>query len=257
MSLQIKLDGRVLHLLLDRPEKRNALNFEMCSRLAAEVHSSGTRDEVGSILISATGSVFSAGMDLAEAAGDIPAVELARVHDDLFTAGAKATKPIIVCVNGSAVGGGLGLVAQGHIVVAAETAIFALREIRLGLWPFLIYRAVETAIGSRRTLELSLTGRDFASAEAQSWGLVHHIAPSMDVLERARSIASEIANSSSLAIAAGMQYFRESRGKSLQESGVIASELRTGLMAGPDFKEGYQAFVEKRAPRWPSIYGAT
>jgi len=253
MSLQVKLDGRVLHLTLDRPEKRNALNSEMCVRLAAEIRSAEDRDDVGAILISAAGTVFSAGMDLNEAAGDVSAVELARVHDDLFTAGANAAKPIVVCVNGPAVGGGLGLVAQGHIVIAAETATFALREIRIGLWPFLIYRAVEAAIGARRTLELGLSGRDFGSAEAQSLGLVQHITGGADLLERARTIASEIANSSPKAIAAGMHYYRESRGKSLEEAGVIASELRSELMASADFKEGYRSFVEKRAPRWPSL----
>jgi len=253
MSVIVECRLRVLHIILNRPEKRNALNAEMCSRIVTEIESAQVREDVGAILISALGHVFCSGMDLDQAAGDISQDALAHIHDDLFSIGANSIKPVLVCVNGSALGGGLGLVAQGHIVIAAQGAGFGLPEVRVGLWPFLVYRAVEAALGPRRTLELSLTGRVFHSHEAQLWGLVQHVGPGSEVLDRAQLMARDLAKSSPLAISAGMRYVKGARGKAWKEAGEIACELRTQLLHGPDFKEGYEAFKEKREPRWPSM----
>lgn len=252
MTLSVEQYSRVLRLTLNRPDKRNALNRELCSRIVQTVTSAQHDRNIGVVLICANGRVFSAGMDLDEAvqpnAGD-----LAEIHDKLFSLGATARKPIVVCANGAALGGGLGLVAQGHVVVAAQSAVFGLTEIRLGLWPFLVYRAVESALGSRRTLELSLTGRIFSAENAFDWGIVHQVCPPGEVADRAAAVARDLAKASSAAVAAGMQYVRDSRGKSWNEAGELAASLRAGLMESDDFKEGVAAFREKRDPHWPSI----
>src|SRR5437868_15260915 len=156
MNLLIDQNDRILHLTLNRPDKRNALNSEMCSEIVQAITSTQHDAQIGCILITAAGQVFCAGMDLDEAV-EATAADLAEVHEKLFTVGANSLKPIVVCVNGPALGGGLGLVAQGHAVIAAEGAVFGRTEMRVGLWPFLVYRAVETGLGARRTLGLSLT----------------------------------------------------------------------------------------------------
>jgi len=252
MNLLVNLNCRVLHVTLDRPDKRNPLNAEMCSELVGAIGSAQSDPQVGSILISSAGQVFCAGMDLDEAVGPVGA-DLAEVHEKLFTTGANSLKPIVVCVNGPALGGGLGLVAQGHAVIAAEGAVFGLTEMRLGLWPFLVYRSVETALGARRTLELSLTARVFSTQDALQWGLVHHICPPTEAFHRAAAIARDLAKASPLAIQAGMQYVRDSRHKSWNEAGELATSLRIRLMDSADFKEGYAAFKDKREPHWPSM----
>ena len=252
MDLVVDQKCRVLQITLNRPEKRNALNAELCSGIVTAVTSAQDRPEVGAILINAAGHVFCAGMDLDEAAaaqGD----ELAEIHEQLFTIGAVSMKPIVVCVNGPALGGGLGLMAQGHIVIASQGAAFSLPEIRIGLWPFLVYRSIESAIGARRTLELSLTGRVFHSQEALHWGLVHQVCHGGEVCERGQALARELAKASPAAVAAGMQYFHESRGKTWKEAGEIASRLRGDIMRHADFQEGYEAFKQKREPQWPSM----
>lgn len=250
-ELSVEVQDRVLHLTLNRPEKRNALTCDMCTGLAQAVSEAQHREAVGSILISAAGQVFCAGMDLDEAV--LPHHDLAAAHEDLFTMGAASLKPIVVCVNGPALGGGLGLVAQSHVAVAAQTALFGLTEIRIGLWPFLVYRAVEAALGARRTLELSLTGRAFHAPEALQGGLIHSICSPEEAFDRASAVARNLAQASPRTIAAGMQYFRESRGKSPKEAGDLAAALRAQLMAGADFEEGRAAFKQKREPRWPSM----
>jgi enoyl-CoA hydratase/carnithine racemase len=159
----------------------------------------------------------------------------------------------VICVNGPALGGGLGLVAQGHVVVAAQGSLFGLTEIRVGLWPFVVYRSLEAAIGARRTQELSLTGRVFSAQEAVQFGLVHQLSLPFEAADRAAAIARDLARSSPQAIAVGMQYVRASRGKTWGKAGELANALRGKLMQSPDFKEGLAAFREKRSPRWPSM----
>lgn len=252
MHLLISHRQRVLHVTLNRPEKRNALDSEMCSGIISAIGDAQNRPDVGCILISGHGSVFCSGMDLDEAVGP-DAARLSQVHEELFTIGVRSLKPIVICVCGAALGGGLGLVAQGHVVLAAEGAAFALTEIRVGLWPFLVYRSVEAALGPRRTLELSLTGHMFHSNDAFAWGLIHQICPHAETLERAKSLAREIAKASPAAIATGMRFVREARGKSPREKAEVAAALRDELMQSDDFKEGVAAFKHKREPRWPSM----
>jgi enoyl-CoA hydratase/carnithine racemase len=256
MDLRIDEKHRVLHLTLNRQGKRNALTAAMCSAIVRAIDEVQERNDIGCILLSAAGSVFCAGMDLDEAATGAEgsdSASLFQAHDDVFSIGARSRKPLVICVNGAALGGGLGLVAQGHVVLASELAVFGLPEIRIGLWPFVVYRAIEAAVGDRRTLELSLTGDMFQPSQALAWGLVHRICPSVELAGRGHAIARDLAKASPLALASGMRYFQESRGKSWKEAGELAAALRPGLMASDDFKEGIAAFKQKREPRWPSM----
>jgi enoyl-CoA hydratase/carnithine racemase len=252
MDLLIQEKHRVLHITLNAQTKRNALTAAMCAGIVDAVEKAQDRDEVGCILICAAGSVFCSGMDLDEAA-DPHGPDLQRIHERLFSLGANSVKPIVVLVNGAALGGGLGLVAQGHVVMGSELAMFGLPEVRVGLWPFFVYRAVETAIGERRTLQLSLTGHFFNAERALQWGLVHEVCPSAEIGDRTKVLSRELAKSSPVAIRSGMDYVRGSRGKSWAQAGQLAAEMRAKLMESDDFKEGLAAFKARREPHWPGM----
>jgi enoyl-CoA hydratase/carnithine racemase len=252
MDLLIQEKHRVLNITLNAQVKRNALTAAMCAGIVDAVEEAQGRDEIGCILICAKGSVFCSGMDLDEAT-DTSGSELQRVHERLFSMAAHSMKPIVVSVNGAALGGGLGLVAQGHVVMSSELAMFGLPEIRIGLWPFFVYRAIESAIGGRRTLELSLTGHFFNAERALQWGLVHEVCPSSEIGDRTKALSRELAKSSPVAIRHGMEYVQGSRGKSWEEAGRLAGELRAKLMDSDDFKEGMAAFKGKREPHWPAM----
>jgi enoyl-CoA hydratase/carnithine racemase len=243
-------DGRVSRLTLVRPEKRNALNAEACRALLSAIGEAERDPATGSILLTAHGKAFCAGMDLSEI-GPTPSEDLNRLHDALFTVGARLSKPLIGAVRGAALGGGTGLVANCHIVMAGEDATFGLTEIRLGLWPFLIHRAVLAALGERRTTELALTGRIFGAHEAREMGLVQEVAA--DPEARAAEVAHRVAAFSRTAVSGGLEFLRETRNKDWQAAGEIAWRLRNVAMAGADFQEGVRAFREKRPPQWPSM----
>jgi enoyl-CoA hydratase/carnithine racemase len=250
--LLIERQERVLHVTLNRPDKRNAFNEEMCRLLVDTVAGAQNDPHVGAILIDASGRVFSAGMDLDEAVS-ANGVEAAVIHEELFSFGRKSKKPIVAYVNGPAMGGGLGLVAQAHVVIAAQGSLFGLTEIRIGMWPFLVYRCVEEAIGSRRALELSITGRLFSTQEALAWGLIHQVAHAFEAEDRASAIARDISKASPQAIATGLEYVHGARGKTWTQARDLAEELRAKCMTSADFKEGVAAFHDKREAQWPSM----
>jgi enoyl-CoA hydratase/carnithine racemase len=244
------LTGRVLQVTLDRPEKRNALSMELARRLADTLDEASSDSRVGSILLAASGKAFCAGMDLGEM-GRVDPTELGQVHERLFTSGARLRKPLIAAVHGAALAGGTGLVANAHIVFATPEATFGLTEIRLGLWPFVIYRAIVAAVGARRTLELSLSGRIFASDQAAQYGLVHIICSANELLQQAEATARRIAESSPVAIDAGLEYAQALHTGSADAD--LAASLRDQVMLSSDFQEGISAYIEKRSPRWPSL----
>lgn len=248
--LQKLQHGRVLQIVLDRPEKRNALNIDLCRAIieavGAGVHDPGT----GAILITASGSAFCAGMDLEEVSRGATQ-ETNLLHEQLFTLGARTTKPLIAAVKGAALGGGMGFVANCHIVIAEPAATFGLTEIRLGLWPFLVYRAVALGLGERRTTELALTGRVFEAEEALTVALVHEVTE--DAESRAMAVAEKVANFSPSAIHNGLGFVQEVRGMGWEEAGKVARRVRDWVFTSPDFQEGLRAFREKRTPVWPTL----
>ncbi len=248
--LEIRLDGRVLRVAMNRPEKRNALNAELCAALVRTLEEADGDAAVGAILLTGNGKSFSAGMDLSEI-GPAPSEELNVIHERLFTIGARMTTPVVGAINGAALGGGAGLVANCHIVVAAREATFGLTEIRLGLWPFLVYRALTGTLGDRRTAELALTGRIFGAPEAKTMGLVDEVTDRLD--ERALEVAKTVAAYSPTAVRSGLRFVREARNKDWTTAGEIARRIRNEVSASADFQEGVRAFLEKRTPRWPSL----
>lgn len=250
-SLQISREGRVLRLALNRPERRNALNMELCAALGEALEKAEADPGVGAVVLSGNGKSFCAGMDLHEVLSPASGA-INEAHERIFTAGLRSTKPLIAAVHGAALAGGTGLAANCHIVVAADDATFGLTEIRIGLWPFVIFRTVAAAVGERRATELALSGRIFGANEARDYGLVHQVVEAGDLLEQTHRIASRIAGASPTAIKAGLGFVRESRGKDWEEAGDLARRIRNEVFRSADFHEGIRAFQEKREPRWPS-----
>ena len=249
--LEVTREDRVLRLTLNRPDKRNAMSNELCGAIVAAVEAAQADANVGSILLDAHGEVFCAGMDLDEATSP-GAVSSTVVHERLFTMAAWTRKPIVAAVNGPALGGGLGLVANAHIAVASHGVSFGLTEIRIGMWPFVIWRAVVASLGERRALALALTGRIFSVNEALQWGLVHEVTPPFELDDRATAVAQHLSESSPQAMALGLEYVARSRGLATDEAGRLALEIRAQAFASDDFREGVAALREKRKPQWTS-----
>lgn len=237
--IEIQTDSRVRRLTLNRPEKRNALNLSLCEALIDALEAADADPAISTILLTANGKAFCAGMDLSEA-GTADRAELNAVHERLFTIGTRLRKPLVAAVHGPALAGGIGLVANAHIVVASEQATFGLTEIRIALFPILIFRSVKAAMGERRTTELSLTGRIFTPPEAKDYGLIHEITP--DPQARAAEIATHLSQLDPRAIAHGLAYVNETRDKSWEAAGQIGRRIRSEALQNPAFKKAIHAF---------------
>jgi enoyl-CoA hydratase/carnithine racemase len=192
VKLHTEQDGRLRRIRLASPVTRNFLDEQMCADLLQELRASAADEATGAILIDAEGPVFCSGVE--EAAGG-----------ELFGIGRRISKPIVAAVKGVALAGGIVLVANAHVVVAAQGTSFGLTDIREGKWSEPTFRAVATAVGERRALELCLTGRIFTTPDALAWGLVHMVAPAFELEDRATEIARLLANASPDAVRAALR----------------------------------------------------
>jgi enoyl-CoA hydratase/carnithine racemase len=197
MNLRIEQDGRVRRLTLAAPARRNILDAALAQHLLNELRDAEAHADTGAILVDAEGPVFCGGLDLAE-----------PLPEGIFTFGLHATKPIVMAMQGVAVSGGVALIANAHVAVAAQGSSFGLTDIRVGRCHPGILGAVASAIGVRRARELSLTGRVFTAPEALAWGLVHALAPSFELDDRASAIAAALANADAGAISAILAFYK-------------------------------------------------
>lgn len=255
MDVQVRTDGPVLVITLDRP-KANAIDVPASQALYRAF--ARLRSEPGlraAILTGAGERFFSAGWDLkAAAAGE--GIEADHGPGgfggltELFDLG----KPVIAAVNGLALGGGFELVLAADLVVAAEHAEFALTEATLGLVPDAggLLR-LPARLPRPIAVEWLLTGRRVGAAEAARWGLVNRVVPAGQLMPAALELARAICASAPLAVAAVLEIMRETEGSAVTEGYRI---MRSGLPAyqrmlgSDDAREGVCAFAERRPPRW-------
>ena len=246
----------VATLTLNRPDKRNALDYELIGLLKDALDDLDARADVRIITLEGAGDYFCAGGDIgsmirvtqrSSSANEQDALALARMLHALDT----ASKPTIALAKGVVVGGGVGLLACCDIVVAADDASFSLNEVRLGLLPAIIAPFLIRAIGLRQLRRYALTAERFSAAEAQKLGLVHRVAPRLEVNLAHAAIVADLLRGAPGAQADVKNFFAECDGH-----GVDAELLREAAhrlaarRSSAEAQEGLSAFLEKRAPRW-------
>ncbi len=253
-SLLVSSQGRLRRLTLNRPDKRNALDVALCRSLVDSIREAASDRAVGAILLDASGKDFCSGMDLTEVLETEPG-EMIPLHLELFSIGAQLWKPMVSAVQGAAVAGGLGLALNAHIVVASSGARFGLTEVRVGLFPYVIFPVVAAATGLRKATELALTARIVDADEACRIGIVDVVVEPGALHERAERIALDLAEGSVTAIEQGLSFAQQVVGLDPTAAAKLARRFRRGAHASADFREGVLAFRQKRKPEWPSHKG--
>lgn len=251
------VDSRgVARLTMNRPQLKNAFNEELIGEIAGAMGRLNADQGVRAIVLTGAGEAFSAGGDLnmMRRAGEASAAENkddARRLAHMLHAIYASPKPTIALVNGAAMGGGVGLVAACDIAIAADTAYFALSEVRLGLVPAVISPFVIEAIGPRQARRYFLTGERFDAETARRIGLVHMAAMSAQLEATLDGVLSQLLSCGPAAQHEAKDLIRAVAARPITDSLMEETAGRIArLRASPEGKEGITAFLEKRKPNW-------
>ncbi len=248
-------DGAILRVTLTRPEVRNAFDEEVIAQLTACARTAAKDPTLRAVVLAGEGKAFCAGADLAWMAKAIAysrqdnlrdAEDLARMLELLDT----MPVPLVGRVQGSAFGGGAGLVAVCDIVAAADDAVFAFSEAKLGIIPAVISPYVVSKIGTSAARELFLTGARFTAARAREIGLVHAVVPEAELDNTIFGYLREILTSAPGATAAAKALIRDVHGRRSSEVVGLTTNRIADQRVSAEGQEGMRAFLEKRKPDW-------
>jgi enoyl-CoA hydratase len=256
--LLVERDGHVVTVTLNRPEARNALSGEMLVRMYEAWVEIDEDPEIRAAIVTGAGGHFCAGADLKAMSAGHPDDEWTPrfdadpdLHWKALLRHFQPGKPLIAAVEGYAVAGGTEILQAMDLRVAGESAVFGVAEVRRGLFPLggstvRLRRQIPYTIAA----ELLLTGRQMRAQEAKEVGLIGHVVPDGQALDKAKDLAEQIAANGPLAVKAVLKSMRESANMGEQEA--LANELELGwpIFATNDAKEGPTAFAEKRAPNF-------
>lgn len=257
--LSITRDARGLATLtLDRPEARNALSGELVTRLTDALAELAGDRAVRIVALTGAGSVFCAGADVGEmraAGAATPAQNEAdsRRFATMLERLENQPQPTVAIVNGAAYGGALGLISACDIALAADSARFALSEVRLGLVPAMISPYVIRAIGTRQAHRWFLTGEAMDAATALRIGLVHETADDAALGAAAGGLFDALQAGGPEAQVEIKRLLRHAAGRSAAaDQAMLADTAKwiSRIRAGAEATEGLSAFLEKRHARW-------
>lgn len=240
-----EMQGPVAIVTLNRPEKRNVVNTAMRDGvLAAWKRFDADPAARVAILTAAGDKAFCAGRDLSEAASGHGHGFIPILRDAV-----SVSKPVIAAINGAALGGGCFMAISCDLCVAAESASFALTEARVGRAPIYAFW-LNGMIPQKVALEMSMTGNPITARRAYELGLVNHVVPAAQLMEKALALAMDLCAAAPLAVNATKAMLYEATGLKPEAAMALALERFKPVFESEDALEGMRAFREKRPPAW-------
>ena len=253
-TIQIAYDSGIATVTLNRPEKRNAVSFELVAELMKAM------DEIEAspaavVLLTGAGKAFCAGLDLDELKSLLGKTQEENVKDSatmaaLFRRLYDFPKPTIAAVNGAALAGGTGLATMCDFTLAAPEAKFGYTEVRIGFVPAIVSSMLVWQVGHKIARDLLLTGRLIDAAEAHTFGLVNEVVEPPHLMTRARELAAQLMGNSPSSVRATKRLINGFISAQLDHQIAEAVQDNARIRATADFREGITSFLEKRKPRW-------
>ena len=256
-TIDLRVDGRVAHLTLNRPDARNTIDLQLARDLESATEQIAENGAVGAVLLSGKGDTFCMGGDLRsfKEQPDLPD-HLRDVTHHLHGALNKLAHmapPVIAAVRGFAAGAGLGLACAADIVLAGQSARFLSAYTNVGLTPDgSTSWSLPRLVGLRRALELVLTNRVLDANEAVEWGIASRVVPDADLDAESSALAKTLADGATFALGGAKRLVRESFARTLELQLQLESEVLAGAAASDQGREGIAAFIDKRPPRFSS-----
>jgi methylglutaconyl-CoA hydratase len=248
--LRFTLDGGVLTLTLDRPDKRNALSAALVEAMHGALERADLDADVRVVVLRGAGKDFCAGADLDEllASADATLAEneaTALRLGSLFGRMRGLPKPVLAVVRGRALAGGVGLVTACDLAIAGAGAQLGYPEIQRGFVPAMVMTLLRRAAGEKAALDLVLTGRLLGAEEARALGLVSRVVPDAELDYEAGALARSLAAASPTALALTKQLFYQLDGRSVEEGVALGARINALARQTPDFRAAIARFLER------------
>lgn len=253
-TIQLEYDGGVATITLNRPEKRNAISFELIDDLLRALDDVA-KSEAIVLIVTGAGKAFSSGMDL-----DNLKILLGRSAEQnlkdsetmvrLFRSLYEFPKVTIAAVNGAAIAGGTGLALLCDFTLAVPEAKFGYTEVRIGFVPAIVSTFLLRQVGEKVARDLLLTGRIFGAEEAARLGLISEIVAPENLMVRAKELAALLMENSPASLRATKQLLTDHAGVELDAQIDKAVRENAAIRTTADFREGISSFLEKRKPAW-------
>lgn len=253
-TIQLAQQDGVATITLNRPDKRNAISFELINELFHALDAVCQSDAIV-LIVTGAGKAFCSGMDLdnlKSLLGRTPDQNLqdSKSMASLFRKLYEFPKVTIAAVNGPAIAGGTGLALLCDFALAVPGATFGYTEVRIGFVPAIVSTFLLRQIGEKQARDLLLTGRLFDAEEGVRLGLVNEIVPSDRLTFRARELAEQLMQNSSSSLRATKKLLNDHARAQLDAQLDSAVGENAAIRSTADFREGISAFLEKRKPVW-------
>jgi methylglutaconyl-CoA hydratase len=253
-TLTLAYEGAVAVLTLNRPDKRNAISYELIAdllRALQEVESASA----SILILTGSGKAFCSGMDLDNLralTSRTPEENLAdsQAMAKMFRALYEFPKVTIAAVNGPAIAGGCGLATLSDFTLASTEAKFGYTEVRIGFVPAIVSAFLLRQVGEKQARDLLLTGRIIGADEAYRLGLVNRVVAPEQLLQTARELAADLLQNSPASLLSTKRLLKGYSGAQLDREIAQAVQENARIRTTEDFREGVSSFLEKRKPQW-------
>jgi methylglutaconyl-CoA hydratase len=253
-TIQLAYDSGVATITLNRPDKRNAISFELIDDLLRALKEVETSDAIV-LIVTGAGKAFSSGMDLENLKILIGRTPEQNLEDSqtmvrLFRSLYEFPKVTIAAVNGPAIAGGTGLALLCDFTLAVPEAKFGYTEVRIGFVPAIVSTFLLRQTGEKHARDLLLTGRIIGADEAARMGLVNEVVAPEDLMKRTRELAALLMENSPASLRATKKLLNDHARAELDKQIEAAVRENAAMRTTADFREGITSFLEKRKPVW-------
>src|SRR5271167_1175553 len=253
-TIQLTHDSGVATITLNRPDKRNAISFELIDDLLRALEEVEASDAIV-LIVTGAGKAFSSGMDLDNLKALIGRSPEQNLKDSetmvrLFRALYEFPKVTIAAVNGAAIAGGAGLALLCDFTLAVPEAKFGYTEVRIGFVPAIVSSILVWQVGHKIARDLLISGRLFDAEEARRYGLVNEVIAADALMVRARELAALLMENSPASLRATKQLLSDHARAELDTQIEAAVRENAAIRTTADFREGVVSFLEKRKPVW-------
>lgn len=240
---------------LSNPSRRNAIGVQMTNELLWALVDAADDPNVRVVVIAGDeeGKAFCAGGDFAQMTGassDENALPQKGDYADLMLAMMRYEKPIVACVNGHAMGGGLGIVAASHFAIAQGDAKLGTPEIDVGLFPFMIAAVLARIVPRRALVDMMLRGRKLEAAEAERIGILSRVVAPEKLMGEVHALCDDLSQRSPAAMRLGLRAFAAQDDLDLEKALPMLRDKLAEALGTEDAREGLMAFLQKRKPNW-------